>query len=501
MERIADKLQHALSQNHGGGCFFDYVSDLLDGALSGAAEGFGPIDCDDAVAPPVDRVQAAPVSSTVTNLPDPMALAPCTRPSFHRRLRPREAPPGAEPFPLDCLPCLVADTAATAATAVAAPNELEVEMDALKLLPAAVPELRPPSTPRGSALGRRPAFRRLAAESDKAQGEPLSPTAWPVKPPAPKSSRTSACPRPRARILAPVPNSMALPVAETAPGMILASAGKVRAKTRRPPPLLEFCEELIATAPQPPATPRGASRPCLHLLCPARPPPLALELCSEGVADAPQVPPPPRRSTHPTTFLKSSGPPMLQLELCSAVADGAPTPPLVPRASSAPSSRLPAPPPSLHLGLCEQTSGSEAVPPPAPRGCSRPSTYLDMACEETQNSIFTRVDSVPPLLPLRGRAEALESKPMPTMSAMALDLGGEAPVHKVRSCQSHHRSSSEMRFDLRLVSESRKFTSGKSKEPSFLPTIAGKAKTSSWRSLSLERSDKAWDSQSAHVVC
>mmetsp|Transcript_125167 Transcript_125167/g.267202 ORF Transcript_125167/g.267202 Transcript_125167/m.267202 type:complete len:105 (-) Transcript_125167:147-461(-) len=94
--------------------------------------------------------------------------------------------------------------------------------------------------------------------------------------------------------------------------------------------------------------------------------------------------------------------------------------------------------------------------------------------------------------------DALESKPMPTMSAMVLDLGGQVPAHKGRS---QHRSSSEMRFDFKLVGESKQFTSGKSKEPSFLPTIATTAKTSSWRSLSLERSGKAWDSQRAHVAC
>merc|ERR1719221_766924 len=97
-----------------------------------------------------------------------------------------------------------------------------------------------------------------------------------------------------------------------------------------------------------------------------------------------------------------------------------------------------------------------------------------------------------------GTAAAKHKGKPPAMSAMALDLSGDAPAPK--AC-SRHRASSEMHINLKPMAGGKNskqqliFTVGKSEEfHSSLPLIASKSRTPSLRSFSLERSAKAWDS-------
>merc|ERR1719428_558501 len=101
------------------------------------------------------------------------------------------------------------------------------------------------------------------------------------------------------------------------------------------------------------------------------------------------------------------------------------------------------------------------------------------------------------LLDLGGEAPCaatMVAKPVPAMSAMLLDLGGDASSLKVRSHQSsHHRSSSEVHVKPKSLGKVKpcNFTSGKNEEQGFLPMIASPKKKVHWRSLSLERSCKS----------
>jgi len=84
-------------------CVLDYVTDLLEGALSGCADGMGPSDYEIVVKRSADCTADA---SWRVLPPSVASLAPCIprKGAFTRMLRPLEPTPGDEPFPMDCLP-------------------------------------------------------------------------------------------------------------------------------------------------------------------------------------------------------------------------------------------------------------------------------------------------------------------------------------------------------------------------------------------------------------
>jgi len=87
----------------------DYMSDMFEAAFSGGVlEFFGSVGSENL--PGFEVVDLA-------KLPEAASIEPCSRPSFRKRLRPRELPPQAEEFPMDCLPstpvCLSAGSAPT----------------------------------------------------------------------------------------------------------------------------------------------------------------------------------------------------------------------------------------------------------------------------------------------------------------------------------------------------------------------------------------------------
>lgn len=92
-----------------GSLFNDYMSNMFEAAFSGGVlEFFGSVGSENL--PGFEVVDVA-------QLPEAASIEPCSRPSFRKRLRPRELPPQAEEFPMDCLPstpvCLSAGNAPT----------------------------------------------------------------------------------------------------------------------------------------------------------------------------------------------------------------------------------------------------------------------------------------------------------------------------------------------------------------------------------------------------
>jgi len=84
-------------QNHEN-VFLDYMLDMFEAAFSGDVLEFfesGNMQ---------GLELALPADTTVDKLPKAASLKPCSRPSFRKLLRPREIPPEAEEFPMDCLP-------------------------------------------------------------------------------------------------------------------------------------------------------------------------------------------------------------------------------------------------------------------------------------------------------------------------------------------------------------------------------------------------------------
>jgi len=223
--------------------FYDYVCDLLDGALCGATEGFGPIDVSD--------------EGPGLELPSAQALVPpSSRRAFARRLRPREAPPGEEPFPVDCLP--------SAPVAPAAPH------------PPMLKELAANLT-RASAIED---FQRMTV----------------VKPSQPRSERCATRPGSRGRL------TIAPKTPEAAAAAVAAASAEVARKSKKAKPRLFMPEDVGAIeAPQAPPAPRASSAPCSMRLM--GPPPLQLPLPGEEV---PCEPPPlaPRAASRP----RASGP-------------------------------------------------------------------------------------------------------------------------------------------------------------------------------------------------
>lgn len=83
--------------------FADYVRDMFDAAFNGNVLEF--FDAGSMLGLATDVPDAT--TESLPELPPGQKnflMQPCSRPSFRKRLRPRELPPGAEEFPMDCLP-------------------------------------------------------------------------------------------------------------------------------------------------------------------------------------------------------------------------------------------------------------------------------------------------------------------------------------------------------------------------------------------------------------
>jgi len=124
---------------------FGLVCNLLEGALSGVAtESFGDID---------------PNYATALGLPSAASLQPCSRPSFTRHVCITEVP-GAEPFPVDCLPSSSFVAPASSPAPPTPLRELAQRMAAIAVVEGGteVPSsgVRPPPRPRDERLRTRP---------------------------------------------------------------------------------------------------------------------------------------------------------------------------------------------------------------------------------------------------------------------------------------------------------------------------------------------------------
>jgi hypothetical protein len=110
--------------------FLDYVGKMLEIALSGGVlEHFG---IEDIEAEASDTTRREDLHHSAESLPETSSLLPCSRPSLRRRLRPRELPPEAEEFAMDCLP--------SAPVCLQAPEGPRLEFWAEQLQRAAIAE-------------------------------------------------------------------------------------------------------------------------------------------------------------------------------------------------------------------------------------------------------------------------------------------------------------------------------------------------------------------------
>ena len=223
--------------------FRSLVVSLLDGALGGAASGFGPIDVEE----PAEE-----------SLPAASELAPCTRPALKRLAPPRQLTPGAQPFPMDCLL-----SAPVASAAPATPSNLAALARSLLLsaeesaeetaeepaeAPASAPSVMVPVPPQGERTAHRPRpHRSLVAEGrERAVGAcvpvaPGTPRAVPVVPCTPRMVATSPRGRPQA----------ARPAAAAAPGAL---------KPVKPPAKMAAGFTVRIASPSPDGPPGGAGR-------------------------------------------------------------------------------------------------------------------------------------------------------------------------------------------------------------------------------------------------